>query len=384
MLEPRPGRAGPRARGHARRAAAAAARQGASSRITATARARWPSPSRSRSPGGPGFRPFQRLTWTGGDPRPATWTALDRDGQPVGAAARRRASTPMSPRCARPTPTASRWQCGSSARSRPRRSVPAEVAWSADDGRTVLIHLPQLDAEPLAADAAWPTEATFGFASEPVRVGEDGSTWASESTAGRRVVARRGRADRRGGGPAAPARTRTAALRRGTARTGRVAAGDARADAARPSRRRRHCTDCSRSPPRSRRSRGRQAARRPTSRRTSRPTTRRARRCTSARVPAAREPVLDVRLRAPDSPRVAQRHAPSRRAGGLAHDPALRLAAGRARGGLGALAGAHAGRCRRRRPRSCSSRTARPIRTRRRSGRRRRRTRRRERRRGCR
>ena len=33
----------------------------------------------------------------------------------------------------------------------------------------------------------WPTEATFGFVSEAVRVGEDGSTWASESTAGRRV-----------------------------------------------------------------------------------------------------------------------------------------------------------------------------------------------------
>ena len=42
------------------------------------------------SPGGPEFRPFQRLAWTGRDPRLGSWTALDADGQPVGPAGVRR------------------------------------------------------------------------------------------------------------------------------------------------------------------------------------------------------------------------------------------------------------------------------------------------------
>ena len=159
----------------------------ASSRSRRRASALWPSPPRSRSPAGPAFRPFQRLTWTGSDPRSGTWTALDRNGQPVGAdavaaeyadvAAQREADPDR-------VALAVRFECSESGAT----LCPGEIAWSADDGRTVLIHLPQLDAEPLAADAPWPAEATFGFASEAVRVGEDGSTWASESTAGRRVA----------------------------------------------------------------------------------------------------------------------------------------------------------------------------------------------------
>ena len=50
-----------------------------------------------------------------------------------------------------------------------------------------LIHLPQLDAEPLGRDRRWPTEAPYTSASEAIRVAEDGSTWASESTAERRL-----------------------------------------------------------------------------------------------------------------------------------------------------------------------------------------------------
>ncbi|MBD0330882.1 MAG: hypothetical protein ICV64_12360, partial [Thermoleophilia bacterium] len=136
--------------------------------------------------GAPRFRPFQRLTWTGSDPGLGTWTALDPDGQPVGAAgAAAEYADVAAEREAEPdrVALAVRFECSDAGAT----LCPGEVAWSADDGRTVLVHLPQLDAEPLPPGPSWPAEAGLGFASEAVRVGEDGSTWASESTAGRRV-----------------------------------------------------------------------------------------------------------------------------------------------------------------------------------------------------
>ncbi|MDX6512052.1 MAG: hypothetical protein QOE36_1556, partial [Gaiellaceae bacterium] len=138
-------------------------------------------------PGGAAFRPFQRLSWTGRDPRSGTWTALDREGQPVGAdevAAEYAAVAAQREADPERVALAVRFECSEAGAT----LCPGEIAWSADDGRTVLIHLPQLDAEPLAAGAPWPAESTFAFASEAVRVGDDGSTWASESTAGRRVA----------------------------------------------------------------------------------------------------------------------------------------------------------------------------------------------------
>src|SRR5204863_682631 len=59
---------------------------------------------------------------------------------------------------------------------------PGEVAWTTDDGRTLLVHLPQLEAEPVTLDG-WPDDPAYAGASAPVRVGADGSTWASDSTA---------------------------------------------------------------------------------------------------------------------------------------------------------------------------------------------------------
>jgi hypothetical protein len=138
-------------------------------------------------PGGPAFRPFQRLSWTGRDPRQGTWTALDAQGQPVGddgLAAEYAEVAALRTDDPERVALAVRFECSDAGTT----LCPGEIAWSTDDGETVLIHLPQLDAEPLPAGAPWPTEATFGFASEAVRVAEDGSTWASESTAGRRVA----------------------------------------------------------------------------------------------------------------------------------------------------------------------------------------------------
>jgi hypothetical protein len=135
-------------------------------------------------PGGPEFRPFQRLDWTGPDARSGTWTAVDELGLPAGSAAAEFAEV-ADARDKDPDAIALavRFECSAAGST----LCPGEVAWTTDDGRTVLVHLPQLDAEPVPADAAWPAPPAFGFASEAVRVADDGSTWASESTAGRRV-----------------------------------------------------------------------------------------------------------------------------------------------------------------------------------------------------
>ncbi|HEY5880202.1 MAG TPA: phage tail protein [Nakamurella sp.] len=139
------------------------------------------------NPGGPVFRPFQRLSWTGRDPRSGTWTAVDRNGLPVGAdrladeyaavAAQREADPDR-------VALAVRFECSAAGAT----LCPGEIAWCADDGRTVLIHLPQLDAAAVPAGTSWPAAPGFAFASAGVRVAEDGSTWASTSTAGARVA----------------------------------------------------------------------------------------------------------------------------------------------------------------------------------------------------
>ena len=137
--------------------------------------------------GGPAFRPFQRLSWTGRDPRTGTWSALGADGAPVGAdavAAEYAAVAELRESDPDRVALAVRFECSVADAT----LCPGEIAWSADDGRSVLIHLPQLGVAPLPAGAPWPAEATFGSASEAVRVAQDGSTWASESTAGRRVA----------------------------------------------------------------------------------------------------------------------------------------------------------------------------------------------------
>ncbi len=137
-------------------------------------------------PGGPRYRPFQRLRWEGSQPTAATWAPLDRRGAAVdlaaGAAeyaeiARLRDGDPDG------VALAVRFECTQAKAT----LCPGEVAWTADDGRTILVHLPQLDARPAVAADRWPAPAPPAFVSDPVRVAEDGSTWAASSTAGRRV-----------------------------------------------------------------------------------------------------------------------------------------------------------------------------------------------------
>ncbi len=158
---------------------------GAFAQLPATARCALAFAVQVEQPGGPAFRPFQRLSWTGRDPRTGTWTALGADGLPAADVAAEYAAV-AGLREADPdrVALAARFECADSGAT----LCPGEVAWSADDGRTVLVHLPQLDVAPLPAGAEWPAEPVFGFASAAVRVAEDGSTWDSDSTAGRRVA----------------------------------------------------------------------------------------------------------------------------------------------------------------------------------------------------
>jgi hypothetical protein len=140
---------------------------------------------RTEVPGGASYRPFQRLSWTGSDPRTAVWSIIAVDGTPAtsgvaeyAAVAGTRAADPEA------VALAVRFECSQAGAT----LTPGEVAWTTDDGRTVLIHLPQLDAEAPPAVVRWPTPADSSVVSDPVRVAEDGSTWAGDSTARRRVA----------------------------------------------------------------------------------------------------------------------------------------------------------------------------------------------------
>jgi hypothetical protein len=137
-------------------------------------------------PGGAVFRPFQRLAWTGPDPAGATWTALDDAGLAL-PAAQLAGRVAAIARLARDEAGRSAVAVRLEASSAGATSCPGEVAWTTDDGRTVLVHLPQFDAEPVAAQPAWPADPVYQNAAEPVRVGADGSTWASGSSALRRM-----------------------------------------------------------------------------------------------------------------------------------------------------------------------------------------------------
>jgi hypothetical protein len=132
-------------------------------------------------PNGPVFEPFQRLGWTGPDPAGATWAALGGDGLALTAAdtpARIGVIAELADAEAGHAAVVVRFESSSGQAT----CCPGEVAWTTDDGRTLLVHLPQLDAAPGLA-GAWPTDPTYAAVSEPVRVGADGSTWASDSTA---------------------------------------------------------------------------------------------------------------------------------------------------------------------------------------------------------
>ncbi len=128
-----------------------------------------------RTGGGPDYRPFVRLAWQGPDPAGATWIPMDDNGQALPAADARLADL-ADFRDTNPTDLrlAVRFECGAV----DGVLAPAEVAWPGFDGRTVLVHLPQLAAQAANPIASWPTDlGTYLGISDAVYVGIDGSTW---------------------------------------------------------------------------------------------------------------------------------------------------------------------------------------------------------------
>ena len=122
------------------------------------------------------YDPMLRLSWTGSNPRSAVWEAIDAGGQPLaGNAVAARFSTlaELLAEGRSDLAVALRFECERSG----ALLTPGELAFTAIDGRAVLIHLPELRAgEP--AEANWPLgPAPLARRSLAVEVGSDGSTW---------------------------------------------------------------------------------------------------------------------------------------------------------------------------------------------------------------
>jgi hypothetical protein len=136
------------------------------------------------------FEPMLRLSWAGSDPAIATWSAIGPDGRDVDGAGN-------------PIDVGERFQAiaqivlegrvnlGLVLRfesSQPNAVIaPAEIAFTAYDGRSVLIYTPGLVGQATNPDPAWPTDpARFPHLSTALTVGRDGSTWRTGTTINRR------------------------------------------------------------------------------------------------------------------------------------------------------------------------------------------------------
>jgi len=133
------------------------------------------------------FDPMLRLAWDGADPRTATWSAVDAAGQPLTATALpARFAALGAILSAAPSDLALsiRFECSLGGAI----LTPAEFAFTAYDGRSVLVHLPELvagDSAEAAPDgsAFWPRgPAPLARHSRAVQVGMDGSTWVAGTT----------------------------------------------------------------------------------------------------------------------------------------------------------------------------------------------------------
>jgi hypothetical protein len=127
-----------------------------------------------------------RLTWAGSDPRGAVWEGVDSAAQPLAAAdlaARFRALAATLAEGRPDLALALRFESPVAGAV----LTPGEVAFTAVDGRAVLIHLPQLAASETAQSnpngtGLWPRgPAPLARHSIGVQVGADGSTWLAGS-----------------------------------------------------------------------------------------------------------------------------------------------------------------------------------------------------------
>lgn len=127
------------------------------------------------------FEPMLRLQWSGSDPSTATWLPLGSDGRevdgssnPIDVGERFRAITQIV--------VEGRVDLGLALRLESSQAnavlTPSEIAFTAYEGRSVLIHTPNLVSQSTNPDPAWQTDTTlFGHQSVALTVGRDGSTW---------------------------------------------------------------------------------------------------------------------------------------------------------------------------------------------------------------
>ena len=129
------------------------------------------------------FRPMLRLVWQGSEPSGAIWEPVAQSGAPAAdLTARFAALAAVVEAGGTDMALALRFE---SSRAGAIMS-PAEIGFTAHDGRSVMIHAPELAASD--TDLAWPRgPAPIAAHSVAVQVGRDGSTW----TAGTNLLRRR-------------------------------------------------------------------------------------------------------------------------------------------------------------------------------------------------
>ncbi|MCH9650648.1 MAG: hypothetical protein K0U98_20605 [Deltaproteobacteria bacterium] len=132
------------------------------------------------------LRPFARLHWQGPGSATAIWEALDDDGTSLApAAVGNRFAELADFRETGPAELrlAIRFECSDA----DALLAPSEVGITSDDGRDLLVHLPEMVAAVGSPVAEWPLDGGFfTAASEAVTAGVDGSTWVDASTANAR------------------------------------------------------------------------------------------------------------------------------------------------------------------------------------------------------
>lgn len=121
------------------------------------------------------YRPMVRLRWLGSDPASAVWEPLADDGTVVADLDDRftelaiwRETGPSN------LQLAIRFVCASEG----ARMAPAELAWSAYDGRTTLIYLPEQLALASEAIGEWSSVVAYAAFASVVEPAEDGACWA--------------------------------------------------------------------------------------------------------------------------------------------------------------------------------------------------------------
>lgn len=131
--------------------------------------------------GGPAqIEPFLRLSWTGEEPTGDAFEVLSASGAPIAAAAARSARFRDVALAREQSPADIELVVRFEAEEPELVLPPCEVSFTADDGQTILIHLPELatldSGAPISSDWA-PSPAPHPHPSLPVAVGEDGATY---------------------------------------------------------------------------------------------------------------------------------------------------------------------------------------------------------------